>query len=573
MTGIKAKVAGFLGLGFPQVGDVTRLFAGDGPLARYPGPAACLDAAGRVLAANEKAPEILADAAPGGSAKLAQAIRDAFANGTATAVTVGTAQDQVAISVTVVPMDSGAAGCRAVLLLGRDMTLMRNLRAALTESRQRYKDLVEISSDFAWETDAEGMLKFVSPRGALAYRADQLVGRDPRELLFAQADDDMELPFTAKTPREDVTIWVKCAGGKLACLLVTCLPVFAEDGAWLGARGVARDVTEARERDVALARARAREQLLAYIVRQIRDEIVPQNMMNAAAAAIAKGFGAVGCRIYRARAEGGFQLAAEFGSEARVEAPLSSLGVDGEGWRSQADGKRVIAIATRYRQAVNGAISLWRNDESRDFDKDDLGLLGELADQIGIALQQLANHEELERLSCMDTLTGLLNRRVFIERVGGRLEEATRSGRPGAFGYIDLDNFKCVNDNLGHQRGDAVLVAVADILRGHVGAGDLAARLGGDEFAFWLESADAGQAAAKAAALRAGSAALAPLAGDPGNPIGFSIGIAVFDPESGEPLDQLMGRADAAMYSVKKSGKGGCAVADTGPVAAQGGAR
>lgn len=568
-----AKIAALLGLGHPQVADVIRLFAVGGPLARYPGPVACVDEGGRMLAANEKAAENLPDLAPGADTKLAQAIREAFAGDTATAATVATAQDQGAVSVTVVPVGTPAAGRRAVLLLGRDMTLMRNLRTALTESRQRYKDLVEISSDFAWETDAEGKFKFVSPRGALNYRADQLVGRDPREFLFLPAETDTDLPFAAKAPREDVTIWAKRADGKPACLLVSCLPVLAEDGAWLGARGVARDVTEARERDVALARARAREQLLAYIVRQIRDEIVPQNMMNAAAAAIAKGFGAVGCRIYRARPEGGFQVAAEFGPATQVEAPLSSLGVAGEGWRSQSDGKRMIGIATRYRQAVNGAISLWRNEDSRDFDKEDLGLLAELADQIGIALQQLANHEELERLSCTDTLTGLLNRRVFIETVRRRLEDAGGSGRPGALGYVDLDNFKCVNDSFGHQRGDAVLVAVADILRGHVGARDLAARLGGDEFAVWFEDTDADRAAAKAAALRTGAAALAPFAGDAARPLGFSVGIAVFDPSSGEPIDQLMARADAAMYSIKKSGKGGCAIDDTGAVAMQGGAR
>ena len=71
----------------------------------------------------------------------------------------------------------------------------------------------------------------------------------------------------------------------------------------------------------------------------------------------------------------------------------------------------------------------------------------------------------------------------------------------------------------------------------------------------------------------AGAAALASYSGDAKRPIGFSIGIAEFDPRSGELLNQLMGRADAAMYSIKKAGKGGCAVADLRPIAAQGGAR
>lgn len=570
MTGPFAGFARRLGIGRRDVRKVVDLFGGDGTFARYPGPAALVDGGGAVLAANGKAGEILPDLASGAKTKLAEAVKDAFTSGAAAAATVAAGLGQSAISVTVVPVGRNGLSCEAVLLLGRDMTLMRNLRTALTESRQRYKDLVEISSDFAWETDADGKLKFVSPRGALHYRADQLVGRDPRDFLFVNPAENEISPFTAREPHEDVTVWVKSAGGNLACLLVSCVPVFGEDGAWLGARGVARDVTEAHERDVALARARAREQLLAYIVRQVRDEIVPQNMMNAAAMAMAKGFGAVGCRIYRARPEGGFALAAQFGAAPAAEPPPASLGVAGDGWRAEKDGKRVIAIATRYRQAVNGAISLWRNDDARDFDKDDLALLAELADQIGIALQQLANHEELERLSCTDTLTGLLNRRIFIERVRTRLVEAAQSGRGGALGYVDLDNFKRVNDNFGHQRGDRVLIAVADILRGHVRDGDLAARLGGDEFAFWFENSGAAEAAARAGALRAAAAALAPYAGDAAHPIGFSIGIAAFESASDEPLDQLMARADAAMYSVKKSGKGGCAVADSAPAAIQG---
>ncbi len=567
-----AKILHRFGRGRDMVREVARLFESGGPFARFPGPAACVDATGRVLAANDKAGEILPDLAQGPGTKLSQALHEALAQGTVTAATVTVAQTQGSIAVTVVPVDPGPDGAKSALLFGRDMTLMRNLRAALTESRQRYKDLVEISSDFAWETDAEGKLVFVSPRGALGYRANQLVGHDPRALFIIHPTDEAALPFFARAPREDATVWARRADGKLSCLLVSCVPVTAETGDWRGARGVARDVTEARERDAALARARAREQLLAYIVRQIRDEIVPQNMMNAAAAAIAKAFAAGGCRIYRARFEGGFVLAAEFGTvPATPEAPLSALGHGNERCHANSDGRLVLAIATRYRHAVNGAISLWREQGDSEFDKDDLGLLGEVANQIGIALEQLANHEELERLSRTDTLTGLLNRRVFIEEVSRRLIGAERSGHAGALGYIDLDNFKYVNDNLGHQQGDRALVAVADILRSHAGETELAARLGGDEFAFWIEDADEKRATAKAAALRAATVALARYSGDAAHPIGFSIGIAVFEPQAGERLDQLMARADEAMYSVKKSGKNGSAIAEK--ALAQGGAR
>jgi diguanylate cyclase (GGDEF)-like protein len=206
---------------------------------------------------------------------------------------------------------------------------------------------------------------------------------------------------------------------------------------------------------------------------------------------------------------------------------------------------------------VNGAISLWRKHDARDFDSDDLSLLGDVANQIGIALKQFANHEELERLSRTDTLTGLLNRRVFLAEMSRRLADAERTGRGGALCYVDLDNFKSVNDCHGHRRGDHALIAVADILRSHVRESDLVARVGGDEFALWLEKMDEPAATAKMKMLLEAVNGLLQFSGDAAHPLGFSIGIAEFEPGAGEQLDQLMARADEAMYGIKKAGKGG----------------
>ena len=477
---------------------------------------------------------------------------------------MGVPDTRATVSVTILPLGgaSGTGPAEAALLLGQDMTLMRNLRAALTESRQRYKDLVEISSDFAWETDTSGKLVFVSPRGALGFRADDMVGRDPAALFGLESNDEAVRSFVTTTLCDDVTMWAHRADGTNACLLVSAVPVTTEAGEWRGASGVARDVTAARERDAALARANAREQLLAYIVRQIRDEIAPQNMMNAAAATIGKGLGAAGCRIYRALPEGGFALGAQYGAVPEApEAPLSSLSPAVDRCRGKGADHFVLAMATRYRRAVNGAISLWRATGARDFDADDLALLGEVADQIGIAIEQLANHETLERLSSTDTLTGLVNRRHFLEEMGQRLGEAERRRRSGALLYLDLDNFKCVNDNLGHRRGDAALVAVADLLRGRVRARDLVARLGGDEFAIWLEGVNSEEAVAKAHELLSAAADLVQYSADRNRALGFSIGVAGLESDARERLDQLMARADDAMYAVKKSAKGGVQLA------------
>ncbi|MGB8274144.1 MAG: PAS domain-containing protein, partial [Alphaproteobacteria bacterium] len=229
------------------------LFAPEGPLGRFPGPAFCLDREGAILCANEKAYD-LAQAVAGGNEGLVRALARAFEDGEASSAMAAPPATRGTWSVTFVPLGGESGGAaELVLVLGRDASLERNLRVALADSRQRYKDLVEISSDFAWETGPDGRFAFVSPRGALGFRADELVGRDPRDLLADREKDDVTNSFQTKIAREDVTVWARRADAAVACLLTSCRPIASEDGAWRGARGVCRDVTEARERDAALA--------------------------------------------------------------------------------------------------------------------------------------------------------------------------------------------------------------------------------------------------------------------------------------------------------------------------------
>jgi diguanylate cyclase (GGDEF)-like protein len=161
----------------------------------------------------------------------------------------------------------------------------------------------------------------------------------------------------------------------------------------------------------------------------------------------------------------------------------------------------------------------------------------------------------------MDALTGLCNRRHFHELAERRLEEARRSGHPAALCFVDLDNFKGLNDSAGHAQGDAALKEVARILKSDSRPHDVIARLGGDEFALWLEGADEAGATARAKRLFERVVELLPLVIEGGKPLGFSIGIAVYAPGSDETVDGLVARADDAMYAVKRAGKGHFVVA------------
>ncbi|TDI67109.1 MAG: diguanylate cyclase [Alphaproteobacteria bacterium] len=445
---------------------------------------------------------------------------------------------------------------------GQDLgALEANLRDALTESRQRYKDLVEISSDFAWEVGPEGSFVFVSSAGALGWNADDILGRPPEDFIheFPGVEDDAGAnPFVARHPIQDGEVWFKRADGSRACLAISVRPIIGSAGEWLGARGICRDVTEDRERDAALARAHVRERLTGYIIRAIRDEVDPLGMMNAAARAISRALTAEYAEIHRL-GDQRLSEAARFGNR-----PAHGFGADLLGRAMDAPGAVVskigggfgLAVATQYGGAANGALALWRATAIGGWTDDEQALAESTAEHLGIAIEQIVQHEKLQRLSRTDGLTGLLNRRSFVADLVRRHGRVARGGPPGALVYCDLDNFKKVNDTHGHDRGDAAICELARLLEDGTRGGDLVARLGGDEFALWLDATDAESAGSRAEELLGRVHVLAPYSGGPDAPLGMSLGVAMLESGSAESLEELMARADSAMYASKKNGKG-----------------
>lgn len=451
------------------------------------------------------------------------------------------------------------------LLLGRDASLERQLRQTLTESRQRYKDLVEVSADFAWETGEDGRFVFVSPRGALGYPAEALIGRNPRELAIDEWGD-LPLPFDAHRPVDQSELWLKTAAGSPACIVASAVPLAGPGGRWRGARGVCRDVTEEALRTAELARVRNREKLLAHIVHTLRNRIDGTEALQEAAAETARAVSADGCRIYRAGEREAFELAAHFGSEppdAPTDAALSGL-LNGAAHSEEpivreTGGFRMLAARCELRRTVNGAVVVWRSSDYDPWEDDDVLLIGGVADRVGLAHAHIAYQERLRRLSERDGLTGLFNRRTFFERLDEMLERPEIG--QSALLYVDLDNFKAVNDLYGHAQGDAVLKAIGELLTAGVRPGDLPGRLGGDEFVLWVARCDTERAKAVADRLLNGMKGLQHLSAGPDKPLGLSIGIAVHTPDSGETVKELADRADGVMYVAKRGGKGAYAVA------------
>ena len=185
-----------------------------------------------------------------------------------------------------------------------------------------------------------------------------------------------------------------------------------------------------------------------------------------------------------------------------------------------------------------------------------------IAQQAAAVIQTVQLHEEARRLAVTDPLTGLHNRRFFLDRLIEHLQRAERYGAKLALLLLDFDYLKEVNDFHGHQVGDRALRAVGRLLESCLRESDEVARIGGDEFAAVLLQADGALIETVHDRMRAAIDGLE-LQDDDGQPlqISLSAGVAFF-PDDADGPDLLLQRADEALYRAKRRGRNQIAVYD-----------
>ncbi len=193
------------------------------------------------------------------------------------------------------------------------------------------------------------------------------------------------------------------------------------------------------------------------------------------------------------------------------------------------------------------------------FTPEEKAMMDELTGDLSFAINSFHQKEDILRLSFYDALTGLPNRRMLIEHLKQAINASSRTGQYSALLFIDLDNFKSINDLKGHATGDELLRQMGQRLSSLLRQSDTIARFGGDEFVILIENIDAQQHMAATdiqvtvqkileAAVRAFIIDEQPFY------VSASIGISLFSGE-GESIDQLFAQADSAMYAAKDNGR------------------
>jgi diguanylate cyclase (GGDEF)-like protein/PAS domain S-box-containing protein len=459
----------------------------------------------------------------------------------------------------------GRAGCLVVIATNPAESA---LRRALIESRQRYRDLIDASSDFVWETDRHGRFVFLSAGGALGYSTRDMLGRQATDFVVDAATLDYPV-FQARETVLASDVWLQRADGQISCQSITAVPIYDPEGLWCGTRGMGRDVTELRERERTQKQRVLRDRLMTYLADTIRNEINPEKTLPAALSGAGLAIGADGGLVINGHpASTGYDVVTWGAPLPQADFPTAIAGLVEQGFTElMRDGLQLIGHVTEDssagdHQRINGAIMFWCDDDGGGFGDGDRAVLAEVAGQVGIAIAQLRNYREIVTLSNTDGLTGLLNRRAFFADLDRRLSRLVMAKGSGALVYLDINNLKAQNDAGGHLAGDRAILTCAEILRNCTRPTDLIARIGGDEFLLWLDGVTQDGAAGRAEALLSHAGRLTALSAVPEKPLGVSLGIAVYDGAAPDVVESLIARADAAMYRAKARRRSGYELAE-----------
>jgi len=417
--------------------------------------------------------------------------------------------------------------------------------------QQRLAAVVENTDDAVLTKDLD--LTITSWNGGAerlyGYSAEEAIGRSVTMLIPEQHRGEETEILARVTRGERMTRWETervRKDGSVVEVSLTASPVRNPDGNAIGVSVIAHDISERKqaERAVRVERDRAERYLeMAGSILVAIDTDARVTMMNRAGLELlgrtheevlgADWFELVFPEERRDDLRSRFRVLIEKGSVSGGQASYYETPVV-----TSAGEERVVAWMTSVMRSPSGVLS---------------GVLASGSD----ITERLKTEAEVAHLAYHDQLTGLPNRTLLDEHLEIGLARAARENGELALLYLDLDNFKMVNDSLGHAAGDQLLEMVAERMAGITRGTDVVARQGGDEFLILLTDLGAHSSdVAEMVATKVLEALAAPFTiGDAEFEIGASVGIALY-PEDGATPSELLRAADSAMYQAKGGGRG-----------------
>ena len=439
-------------------------------------------------------------------------------------------------------MTSLLKGSEDVVVVIKDITERKRIEDALRKSEERYRVLVENARDIVFKTDETGYYTFVNPAmiHVTGYEKEELIGKQytilirsdmrnnalkffGRQLVKGLQNSYSEYPIITKDGQE---LWF----GQNTQLIV-------EDDHIIGFQAVARDITERRRLEEDLKRREAMLNEMGAIAKVGGWEFDAETKKQVWTK-----------EVYRIHeVDENFELTVEKGIE--FYAPSSRVEIE-----------RAVQSAIDYGEPFDVELEIitakgnhrWvhasgKVDPERGIKKIISGTFQDIT-------ERRQAEEKIRHMAYHDSLTGLSNRKLFSDRLRIVIAQAQRNQKKVGIAMLDLDNFKGVNDTLGHDVGDLLLKEAAERLSAALRKGDTIARFGGDEFALILPEMSVRENAIQVAKKIVDIFCNPFLLDTHKLVVTASIGIAVY-PDDGKDEEMLLKNADIAMYQAKQGGR------------------
>ncbi len=422
-----------------------------------------------------------------------------------------------------------SGGRRSRLVIAQDVTARMRAEDELRRSEERYRELFENANDIVFTHDLNGIVTSMNLAGerVSGYSRDEIVGTAIRDLAVPE-HRDRAVDALGKKLRGEISqtfyeVEMRSKDGRRIPLELSTRLIY-RDGKPVGVQGIGRDVSD---RKASEARYRLLfERNLAGVYRSTPDGTI------------------LDCNDACARI---------FGYESREE----FLGANANDFYfDDRERERIVQMLREQRQSTNLELRLRRRDGATVWVLENVTLRDEdvMEGTIIDITDRKHAQEQVEYQAYHDSLTGLPNRLLFRDRISIALAHAKRTGRLSAVMFLDLDQFKLVNDTLGHTVGDRLLQAIGARLVNCVRAEDTVARMGGDEFTVLLADV-ADRRSTILVAQKILEAVRHPVTIDENELfVTTSIGISVF-PDEGTDAEALLKNADRAMYRAKDLGR------------------